>query len=233
MRAPRSVREILLTSAPIALAVFVFAVSFGVLAITARIPGWAAVLMSALVFAGSAQFAALGLLTGGWGWRRHSRRCFRRRPGRCCRPGMPCAARLAERWSPSCWRRLRRRASLSRGRPSWGYGWLVSPRAGAGPGRSLVHHARDRAVCAQPAGGHHATDKRTRARVARRAGGDPAHRGKWAPPYRRESGRRHPGGGAVSPAGPADRLRCRGRPCGRAAPRGLSPVGAGAVSLCD
>src|SRR5438067_5488059 len=67
MRATRSVREILLTAAPIALAVFVFAVSFGVLAITARIPGWAAVLMSALVFAGSAQFAALGVLTAGGG----------------------------------------------------------------------------------------------------------------------------------------------------------------------
>jgi len=67
MRAPRSVREILLTAAPIALAVFVFAVSFGVLAIAARIPGWAAVLMSALVFAGSAQFAALGVITAGGG----------------------------------------------------------------------------------------------------------------------------------------------------------------------
>ena len=67
MRATRSVREILLTAAPVALAVFVFAVSFGVLAITARIPGWAAVLMSALVFAGSAQFAALGVLTAGGG----------------------------------------------------------------------------------------------------------------------------------------------------------------------
>src|SRR5436305_12711688 len=65
MRATRSVREILLTAAPIALAVFVFAVSFGVLAVTARIPGWAAVLMSALVFAGSAQFAALGVVTAG------------------------------------------------------------------------------------------------------------------------------------------------------------------------
>ena len=65
MRATRSVREILLTAAPIALAVFVLAVSFGVLAITARIPGWAAVLMSALVFAGSAQFAALGVITAG------------------------------------------------------------------------------------------------------------------------------------------------------------------------
>src|SRR5437867_13409604 len=63
MRATRSVREILITVAPLALAVFVFALSFGVLAIAARIPGWAAVLMSALVFAGSAQFAALGVLT--------------------------------------------------------------------------------------------------------------------------------------------------------------------------
>src|SRR5437764_13202727 len=67
MRATRSVREILLTAAPIALAVFVFAVSFGVLAIAARIPGWAAVLMSALVFAGSAQFAALGVIAAGGG----------------------------------------------------------------------------------------------------------------------------------------------------------------------
>src|SRR5437016_12636967 len=65
MRATRSVREILLTTAPLALAVFVFAVSFGVLSIAARVPGWAAVLMSALVFAGSAQFAALGVITAG------------------------------------------------------------------------------------------------------------------------------------------------------------------------
>src|SRR5216117_3481785 len=60
MRATRSVREILITVAPLALAVFVFA-----LAIAAGIPGWAAVLMSALVFAGSAQFAALGVITAG------------------------------------------------------------------------------------------------------------------------------------------------------------------------
>src|SRR2546421_11519781 len=65
MPAPRSVREILLTAAPLGLAVFVFGVSFGVLAIAARFPGWAAVLMSALVFAGSAQFAALGVITAG------------------------------------------------------------------------------------------------------------------------------------------------------------------------
>src|SRR5207245_9074149 len=67
MRAQRSVREFLLTAAPIALAVFVFAVSFGVLAIAARIPGWAAVLMSAVVFGGSARFAALGVSTAGGG----------------------------------------------------------------------------------------------------------------------------------------------------------------------
>src|SRR2546429_7302941 len=65
MPATRSVREILLTAAPLGLAVFVFGVSFGVLAIAARFPGWAAVLMSALVFAGSAQFAALGVITAG------------------------------------------------------------------------------------------------------------------------------------------------------------------------
>src|SRR5439155_1565307 len=65
MPATRSVREILLAAAPLGLAVFVFGVSFGVLAIAARFPGWAAVLMSALVFAGSAQFAALGVITAG------------------------------------------------------------------------------------------------------------------------------------------------------------------------
>src|SRR5438270_690350 len=58
MRATRSVREILLTTAPLALAAFVFAVSFRVLSIAARVPGWAAGLMSALVFAGSAAFPA-------------------------------------------------------------------------------------------------------------------------------------------------------------------------------
>src|SRR5256884_4600577 len=65
MRATRSVREILISVAALALAGFVFALSFGVLAIAAGIPGWAAVLMSALVFAGSAQFAALGVITAG------------------------------------------------------------------------------------------------------------------------------------------------------------------------
>src|SRR2546422_8857577 len=65
MRARRSVREILITVAPLALAVFVFALSFGVLAIAAGFPGWAAVLMSVLVFAGSAQFAALGVIAAG------------------------------------------------------------------------------------------------------------------------------------------------------------------------
>jgi len=61
----RSVRAILLTAAPIALAVFVFGVSFGVLAVAARLPAWSVVLMSVLVFAGSAQFAALGVIAAG------------------------------------------------------------------------------------------------------------------------------------------------------------------------
>src|SRR5438094_10301237 len=65
MPAARSTRQILQAAAPIALAVFVFAASFGVLATAAHLPGWAAVLMSALVFAGSAQFAALGVIAAG------------------------------------------------------------------------------------------------------------------------------------------------------------------------
>lgn len=65
MRAARPVTEILQAAAPIALAVFVFGASFGVLAVAARLPGWSVVLMSVLVFAGSAQFAALGVIAAG------------------------------------------------------------------------------------------------------------------------------------------------------------------------
>ena len=65
--AGRSPREILLAAMPIGIAALVFGISFGVLAVAARVPGWGAVLMSALVFAGSAQFAALGVITAGGG----------------------------------------------------------------------------------------------------------------------------------------------------------------------
>jgi branched chain amino acid efflux pump len=65
MNRQRSVRAILLAAAPIALAVFVFGMSFGVLAIAARLPAWSVVLMSVLVFAGSAQFAAIGVIAAG------------------------------------------------------------------------------------------------------------------------------------------------------------------------
>jgi 4-azaleucine resistance transporter AzlC len=65
MRAKWSMREILLAAAPIAAAVFVFGASFGVLAVAAHLPAWSVVLMSALVFAGSAQFAAIGVITAG------------------------------------------------------------------------------------------------------------------------------------------------------------------------
>jgi branched chain amino acid efflux pump len=65
MNGSRSARAILLTAAPIAAAVFVFGMSFGVLAVAARLPAWSVVLMSALVFAGSAQFAAIGVIAAG------------------------------------------------------------------------------------------------------------------------------------------------------------------------
>src|SRR6202140_1610269 len=65
MHGARSTREILLAAAPIAAAVFVFGASFGVLAVAAPLPAWSVVLMSALVFAGSAQFAALGVIVAG------------------------------------------------------------------------------------------------------------------------------------------------------------------------
>src|SRR2546421_12995072 len=65
MPAGRTTRRILAAASPIAIAVFVFGVSFGVLAIAAHLPAWSVVLMSALVFAGSAQFAALGVIAAG------------------------------------------------------------------------------------------------------------------------------------------------------------------------
>jgi branched chain amino acid efflux pump len=52
---------------PFALAGGLLATSFGVLAVDVGMPGWTAVLMSAIVFAGSAQFAALGILGAGGG----------------------------------------------------------------------------------------------------------------------------------------------------------------------
>jgi predicted branched-subunit amino acid permease len=53
--------------APFALAGGLLAASFGVLARDVGMPGWAAVLMSAIVFAGSAQIAALSIIAGGGG----------------------------------------------------------------------------------------------------------------------------------------------------------------------
>jgi predicted branched-subunit amino acid permease len=52
---------------PFALAGGLLAISFGVLADDVGMPGWTAILMSALVFAGSAQIAALGILGAGGG----------------------------------------------------------------------------------------------------------------------------------------------------------------------
>lgn len=60
-------RRPLLAAAPIGVAVALFGASFGVLALQAHVARWAAVLMSALVFAGSAQFAAIAILAAGGG----------------------------------------------------------------------------------------------------------------------------------------------------------------------
>lgn len=53
---------------PVVIAVGVFGVSFGVLAGAAGMSPWVAVAMSATVFAGSAQFAAVSLLGGAGSW---------------------------------------------------------------------------------------------------------------------------------------------------------------------
>ena len=52
---------------PFALAGGLLAISFGVLADDVGMPGWTAILMSAIVFAGSAQIAALGIIGAGGG----------------------------------------------------------------------------------------------------------------------------------------------------------------------
>lgn len=52
---------------PFALAGGLLAASFGVLAHDVGMPGWAAIVMSAIVFAGSAQIAALSIIGGGGG----------------------------------------------------------------------------------------------------------------------------------------------------------------------
>jgi predicted branched-subunit amino acid permease len=52
---------------PFAIAGGLLAASFGVLARDVGMPGWAAVAMSAIVFAGSAQIAALSIIAGGGG----------------------------------------------------------------------------------------------------------------------------------------------------------------------
>jgi 4-azaleucine resistance transporter AzlC len=63
----RPARAIVVAALPLTLAVFVFAISFGVLATAGRLPGWAAIAMSVLVFAGSAQFASIGVVAAGGG----------------------------------------------------------------------------------------------------------------------------------------------------------------------
>src|SRR5206468_7933389 len=58
-------RNLMSAAGPVVAAVGVFGVSFGVLAGTAGVPAWQSVLMSATVFAGSAQFASVALLKEG------------------------------------------------------------------------------------------------------------------------------------------------------------------------
>lgn len=61
----RSYRHGVRAVLPLAVAVFGFGVSYGVLAETARMGSFAPIVMSATTFAGSAQFAAASVLAGG------------------------------------------------------------------------------------------------------------------------------------------------------------------------
>lgn len=58
-------RPTIAAALPVTVAVGVFGLSYGVLAAAAGVPGWQAVLMSATVFAGSAQFAAVSVFAAG------------------------------------------------------------------------------------------------------------------------------------------------------------------------
>jgi predicted branched-subunit amino acid permease len=53
---------------PVVTAVGVFGVSYGVLGVAAGVPGWQLVLLSALTFAGSAQFAFVSAFAGALEW---------------------------------------------------------------------------------------------------------------------------------------------------------------------
>ena len=58
-------RSISVRAGSVAIAVGIFGISFGVLAVAAGLPPWSAVLMSLVVFAGSSQFAAVGVVAAG------------------------------------------------------------------------------------------------------------------------------------------------------------------------
>ena len=67
MTPPRTFRDGVRAGVPFAVVSFVLAASFGVLATDAGFSPLAAVVMSAVVFAGSAQFTSLGILAAGGG----------------------------------------------------------------------------------------------------------------------------------------------------------------------
>lgn len=62
---PQAIRQGLLQTAPLAASVFTYGLVFGALSRQAGLSTLQALLMSALVYAGSAQFLALGMLTTG------------------------------------------------------------------------------------------------------------------------------------------------------------------------
>jgi 4-azaleucine resistance transporter AzlC len=67
VRVPAGLRAGLRASGPFAAASFLLSFSFGAVATAAGLPAVAAVVMSAIVYAGSAQFAAVGILAAGGG----------------------------------------------------------------------------------------------------------------------------------------------------------------------
>jgi predicted branched-subunit amino acid permease len=66
-------REGLRASLPYAVASLLLSFSFGAVAVAAGLSPLAAVVMSAIVYAGSAQFASIGILAAAAGWAQPSR----------------------------------------------------------------------------------------------------------------------------------------------------------------
>src|SRR5207302_312504 len=177
------------------------------------------ILMSAVVFAGSAQFAAIAVIAGGGGVLaavitgallnlRYLATGIAVAP---VLPGNRLARALLGQLVVDESYALGVSAG-TRGRPHWwGCGWPGSARSDRRAGDIDLCHAGDRTTDAAPAGGAHRAHRGPGAGADRGSGGDPADRGFWRAPARRESAGGRGGGSPFLPARTPDPVRGRRR----------------------